>query len=222
MARLSASRFAPDASFDGRLASLREEPAPVAEPAELERIVTSVVSTLSGGVSLGDLQLYHEVQALGQYIQSARREISGVRPDDINKQHLPMATDELDAVVTATAEATGVILAAMEEMEQLATKMPAKQARPLSAAVVRVYEACGFQDITGQRITKVVRTLKHIEGKIDALLAIFGGELDSMADGDPVPAPPPDKHASLLNGPALPSAGGNTQADIDALLASFD
>jgi chemotaxis protein CheZ len=222
MARLSSSRFASDASFDGHLAHLREEPAPVAEPAQLEHIVTSVVSTLSGGISLGDLQLYQEVQALGQYIQSARREISGLRPDDINKQHLPMATDELDAVVAATAEATGIILAAMEEMEQLAAKMPAKQARPLGAAVVRVYEACGFQDITGQRITKVVRTLKHIEDKIDALLAIFGGELGSLPDAEPAAAPADDPHAGLLNGPALPSSGGNTQADIDALLASFD
>ena len=221
MPRQSASRFARDPSFEARLEGLRQTPAPSADPAEIERLIASVVSSLSGDTTLADLQLYRELEALSEYIRSARSEIAGLRPDEISKQHLPMATDELDAVVLATADATGVILAAMEEIEQLATTLPAKQAGPLGEAVVRVYEACGFQDITGQRITKVVRTLKHIEAKIDALLAVFGGELLALPELAP-PPPPADDHASLLNGPALPSAAGNTQADIDALLASFD
>jgi chemotaxis protein CheZ len=220
MVRLSASRFAPDPQFDACLDSLRGQSAPTVDQAQLERMVAEVVATLSGGASLADLKLYREVEALGEYIQMARKEIAALRPDDINKQHLPMATDELDAVVLATADATGVILAAMEEMEQLAATLPAKTGKPLGEAVIRVYEACGFQDITGQRITKVVRTLKHIETKIDAILKVFGRELDGMP---PVgPEAPKDAHESLLNGPALPSAAGNTQADIDALLASFD
>jgi chemotaxis protein CheZ len=220
MVRSSASRFASDPSFDARLDSLREQPAPNLGESELERIVSRVVSTLSGGASLADLKLYHEVEALGEYIQAARREIAALRPDDISKHHLPMATDELDAVVMATAEATGVILAAMEEMERLAGKLPAKHAGPIGAAVVRVYEACGFQDITGQRITKVVRTLKYIETKVEAILAVFGRELEGLPPIEQEPSK--DADASLLNGPALPSANGNTQADIDALLASFD
>jgi chemotaxis protein CheZ len=221
MARVSASRIAQDESFDGHLESLRRQAALVVDPVELERIVTGVVSTLSGDVSLADLQLYREVEALGEYIQSARQEILGVRPIDIREQHIPMATDELDAVVNATADATGIILSAMEEIETLAPKLPAKFRAQVGDAVVRVYEARSFQDITGQRISKVVRTLRHIEGKVDALLAIFGADL---ADGGAVPAPVAavvDEHASLLNGPALPSAA-NSQADIDAILASFD
>ena len=222
MARFSTSRIAQDASFDGHLETLRRQAAPIVDPAELERIVTGVVSTLAGDASLADLQLYREVEALGEYIQSARQEILGVRPIDIREHHIPMATDELDAVVNATADATGVILSAMEEIETLAPKLPAKFREPIGDAIVRVYEACSFQDITGQRISKVVRTLRHIEGKVDALLAIFGADL---ADGEVVPAPVApaavDEHAHLLNGPALPSAA-NSQADIDAILASFD
>ena len=192
-----------------------------AETADIAAVVEAVMKSLAGDVSLAEFQLYRELENLADYIQSAKREIAAIRPDDIRSRDIPMATDELDAVVMATAEATGVILAAMEEIEQLATKLPAKQAGPLGEAVIRVYEACGFQDITGQRITKVVRTLKHIESKIDALLAVFGGEHLALPELPP-PPPPADEHASLLNGPALPSAAGNTQADIDALLASFD
>jgi chemotaxis protein CheZ len=223
MTRFSASRIARDDSFDGHLDTLRRQAAPIVDPAEIERVVNGVITSLSGDVTLADLQLYREVEALGEYIHSARQEILGARPSDIREQHIPMATDELDAVVQATADATGVILSAMEEIEKLAPTLPEAARGPMGEVVVRVYEACSFQDITGQRISKVIRTLRHIEGKVDALLAIFGADLG----GGEVPPPPPepavvDEHAKLLNGPALPASGANTQADIDAILASFD
>ncbi len=226
MTRSATSRIAPskagrDAGFDLHLDALRRQAAPIVDPAELERIVSGVVTSLSGDVTLADLQLYREVEALGEYIHSARQEILGARPSEIREQHIPIATDELDAVVQATADATGVILSAMEEIEKLAPTLEPKARTQIGEAVVRVYEACSFQDITGQRISKVIRTLRHIEGKIDALLAIFGADLG--AGEAPPPAAPAvvDEHASLLNGPALP-AGANSQADIDAILASFD
>jgi chemotaxis protein CheZ len=217
MARLTASRIPPDPGFDARLDGLRQ--APPMSPADIERMITGVVTSLSGDTSLADLQLYRELEALSEYIHTARTEIAALRPSDINRQDLPTATDELDAVVLATADATGVILAGMEEMEKLAATLPPEQAAPIGDIVIRIYEACGFQDITGQRITKVVRTLKHIESKIEALLAVFGHDLPEPPEPEPEPV---DEQAKLLNGPALPSAGGNTQADIDALLASFD
>lgn len=218
----SASRRAPDTPFEGRLQALRGQAVAMPDPAELERMVTGVVSSLSGGLALADLQFYREVETLAEYIQSARREIAGVRPDDIRERHIPMATDELDAVVSATADATGIILGAMEEFERLSAGLPPEQAQQIADWVVRVYEACSFQDITGQRIGKVVRTLKHIEGKIDALLAIFGADLTTGTGHlAPVSASAVEED-DLLNGPALPSAAANTQADIDAILASFD
>jgi len=223
MARQKASRLASDAGFEARLDTLRSEAVEV-DPAIVERMLGEVVTSLSGDVTLADLQLYREVETLADYIDQARREIAGLRPDDIRDQHLPMAADELDAVVNATAEATGVILGAMEEFERMAGTLPNKQSQVILDSVTRVYEACGFQDITGQRITKVVRALKHIEGKIDALLAVFGGDLLTGLRADLGPRTPAEKTAEekLLNGPALPSTTTNTQADIDALLASFD
>ena len=49
--------------------------------------------------------------------------------------------------------------------------MPAAK---LQDAVTRIYEACSFQDITGQRITKVVTTLKVIEEKVAHIISTFG------------------------------------------------
>ena len=51
----------------------------------------------------------------------------------------------------------------------------ASRAARLQDATTRIYEACGFQDITGQRITKVVATLKAIERKVAQIVATFGG-----------------------------------------------
>jgi chemotaxis protein CheZ len=220
MVRSSTSRLASDPRFEERLAFVRSSEPPTVDPALLETMVKSVVSSLSGDISLVDLQLYREVQALADYIQTVRREIAGLRPSEISVQHIPMATDELDAVVTATADATGIILGAMEEVERLAAELPAETTAPLGAIVVKVYEACSFQDITGQRITKVVKALRHIESKIDALLTVFGADHPSDTALAPDTAAA-DAQASLLNGPQLPEAA-NSQADIDALMASFD
>jgi chemotaxis protein CheZ len=220
MVRSSTSRLASDPRFDERLAAVRSSEPSTIDTAALESMVQKVVSTLSGDLSLVDLQLYREVQALADYIQTVRREIAGLRPSEISAQHIPMATDELDAVVTATADATGVILGAMEDVERLAAGLPAETTALLGTIVVKVYEACSFQDITGQRITKVVKALHHIEGRIGALLAVFGAE--HLANGEPMQdVRQTDVAASLLNGPQLPESA-NSQADIDALMASFD
>ena len=221
MVRSSTSRLTRDPHFDARLAMVRTAAPPAADPALIESMIKSIVASLAGDVSLADLQLYREVETLADYIQTVRRDIAGLRPDDISVRHIPMATDELDAVVTATADATGIILDAMEAVERLAGDLPAEVAAPLGDIVVKVYEACSFQDITGQRITKVVRALRHIESKIDALLAVFGTDPAIVGAPPSSDATANDTEAALLNGPQLPQAA-NSQADIDALLASFD
>jgi len=202
--------------FAIRLQALRG-PVAMSDPAELERMVTGVVSTLSGGLALADLQLYREVESLAEYIQSARREIAGIRPDDIRERHIPMATDELDAVVEATAEATGIILDEAEAVQKLAAALPPPANNKIAGAVTRIYEACNFQDITGQRITKVVKTLKYIESKVDALLAAFG----ETVVGKSMPPPPKLPDEDFVSGPQLPKAA-NSQDEIDAILASLD
>jgi chemotaxis protein CheZ len=89
----------------------------------------------------------------------------------------------------------------------------------------RVYEACGFQDITGQRITKVVSTLQAIERKVAHIIEVFSRDQVGFAVSQYPAAgesgPNPNDPASLMNGPQLP-ASAMGQSDIDALLASFD
>ena len=190
----------------------------VVNPAEITAIVESIMSKLAGDLTAADLKLYTELEQLARFIQNARSEIAAVRPHDINSEDIPRATDELDAVVGATEEATGTILDACEQLEKASGGLPPEAAEAITSAVTRIYEACNFQDITGQRITKVVRTLKHIEGKIDALLLAFG-DLKSPPSANEAPSAAAGD-GRLLQGPQLPD-DANRQAAIDAIFANL-
>ena len=147
--------------------------------------------------------------------------------EDINASHIPTANDELDAVVEHTASATNEILDACEALERLAPTLSGEAADTVGAAVTRIYEACSFQDITGQRIGKVVTALKAIETRVQQVTARFGHA--PAAVPAPASAPPggggwtnaKTEGERLANGPQLPAAA-SSQAEIDALLASFD
>lgn len=195
------------------------EPSNAFKRDQVVQIISSVISKVGASETISRDMLYRELRDLHQIIEDARREIGLTRPGEIRHKHIPNATDELDAVVAATAEATGTIMDCCETIENGAAGLDPAQAEPITGAVMKIYEACSFQDITGQRITKVVRTLKEIDTKVDAILSLLGA--DKMpAEGEVVPIGPQDDSA-LLNGPQLPGAG-ISQADIDKLLAEFD
>ncbi len=124
---------------------------------------------------------------------------------------IPSATDELDAGVAHTAAATASILEVCETLDTLGTAMDDAVAGKLRDAAVKIHEACSFQDITGQRITKMVATLKTIERAVDTFGIV-------TAPADPSER---SRNDGLLNGPQLPAAARD-QSDIDKLLASFD
>jgi chemotaxis protein CheZ len=182
-------------------------------------IVHGVLNSMGGDVSAHDRKLYRELEELARYIHHVKSEVAAVRPADIRDEHIATATDELDAVVGATEKATFAIFDACDVVGVVAGAVDAGNAVKLNDAVTRIYEACNFQDITGQRITKVVKALKHIETKVDALVAALGEE----AFRAPEPAPPADTDPDkvLLHGPQS-EAQAASQDEIDRLLASFD
>jgi len=211
----------PQAMLAERLAVIRQR-YPEAEPEAIAEIVRAVVSSMRGDLSAQETSLLSEIEELGRTIASAKAEIAALRVDDITGSDIPFATDELDAIVAHTAAATEAILETCETLDQVASDLNGAAAAQLQDATTRIYEACSFQDITGQRITKVVTTLKAIEAKVAHIVAAFG-----RPEGGPMAVPeraPPSAvldEAALLNGPQLPAAAMD-QSDIDRLLASFD
>lgn len=207
-----------DGDLAQHLAELRQRKGDTVRVEELGDVVRALLESLSGDLTAGSLGLFREVESLAKYIRTAKAEIAALRPADIQATYIASATDELDAIVDATENATNEILDGVERIETLGSALPPEQAQELMDVITRIYEACNFQDITGQRITKVVKALKHIEERVEALVQAFGSEYkdrdgQSVAD-DGVPDPHGEK--GLLNGPQLPETAPN-QAAIDAL-----
>ena len=198
-----------------RLAAIRERYAG-SDPDMVADVVRAILATMSGDLTAKETSLLSELESLGQTIAAAKAEIAALRVDDINASDIPFATDELDAIVEHTASATHAILETCETLDAVAEHLAGEPAAQLQDATTRIYEACGFQDITGQRITKVVNTLKIIEAKVGQLVTAFGEPGGAVA----VPANATGE-AVLLNGPQLPTAAMD-QSDIDKLLASFE
>src|SRR5918912_1479672 len=170
-------------------------------------IVTSILGSIQGDVSAHDLTIYGELEALAQYIARAKHEISTMRCDDIRTKHIPVASGELDAIASHLEEATGGILDSCEQLEAVGRDLGGDAEARIAGVVTRIYEACSFQDITGQRIAKVIQTLKTIETRIERLLVLLGSELAASPEA-PLAArqEQPTRDASLLNGPQLAGA----------------
>ncbi len=189
---------------------------PGAEPELVADVVRAVLGMSDDDPDATETSLIAEVEELGRTIASAKAEIAALRVDDITDNHIPSATDELDAIVAHTAAATDQILETCETLDRVSGQLAGEPAAQLQDATTRIYEACSFQDITGQRITKVVATLKTIEAKVAHMVAAFGTSAGRSSQADALPDP-----SLLLNGPQLPAVAMD-QSDIDKLLASFD
>ena len=190
---------------------------PGSDPDMVAEVVRAVLAAMRGAPSRRETSLLGEVEQLGRLIAAARAEIAALQVDDITASHIPSATDELDAIVAHTAAATDSILEVCETLDRLAVVQDGEAAARLQDATTRIYEACSFQDITGQRITKVVATLKAIDAKIAQIVCTF----EAHPAAAPLPPRPAAAAAPLLHGPQLPASAMH-QSDIDALLASFD
>lgn len=203
----------------------------VAEAKKVKRQASTKTKAKSSTKSSAkQANVHKELARLAEYIDAAKAEIAAIRPDDVKDEYLPSASDQLDAVVDATAEASNTIMDACDVVESVMGDVSDEVSATLMGATTRIYEACTFQDITGQRITKVVTTMKHIEDRIDALLETLGDhppkKAAKKAPKKKTATPKAiDKteitDADLLEGPQLEDKA-KSQAEIDDLLASFD
>jgi len=166
-----------------------------------------------------------ELDGMYDAITRTKKEIATLHANSFQETNMSRATDQLDAVVGGTEQATTAILGAAEEIDQFAAMLQHKlsQAEDVALAediqhqIIKIFEACNFQDLTGQRITKVVNTLRFIEQRIVRMMDVWGG-LDAFRDIEPEPMERPTGHKELLNGPALDDEPDrSSQADIDAL-----
>lgn len=163
-----------------------------------------------------------EIAQMVKSIARAKAEIASIKHPHSEDDRLEAASNELDAIVTATEVATTDILNAAEVIELEATNLAGMchedqdvitSTERIVSQVVKILEASNFQDITGQRINKVVETVRYIEERIVTMIDIWG--VDAFGDL-PLPSEDSGGDEDLLNGPQLENQG-ISQADIDAL-----
>lgn len=197
---------------------------PIALP-DVAAVTEILMRSLESYFKSIDLTLYKECQDLADYIEDARAEISSLSPDHDDSAGIPRAGQELDAIVEATESATDTIMQAAEDLMSFDTEDFDEYKNHINDEVMKIFEACSFQDITGQRISKVVKTLNHVEDRVSKLISILGITSESSVSNGAKPIIDPEtgelnnesNDEDLLNGPAL-AGEGIDQGEIDSLL----
>jgi len=207
---------------------MRDQRSRVIATDDVKRMVRGITTSvkkaalpeIDGGTHLRILR--QELHEMSVCIQQTRSEVAALRPDETGNNRIMAATGELDAIVTATERATSEILNSAEQIQALVSRLPkdpvTKPIRDeLESQITEILTACSFQDITGQRTTKVVNTLHYLEKRVNSMIEIWGIDALTALGADERSDARPDAH--LLNGPSLQ---GVSQDDVDALLANLN
>lgn len=166
-----------------------------------------------------------EIARMVREIGRAKNELAALKHPLSNEDAVEAANIQLETIVATTEQATNTIMEATDEIEDLIGRGKAMAIGDteiqnlfddMSAKVIAIIEACSFQDLTGQRITKVIGTLRFIEERVVAMIDIWG--IQAFQD---LAAAHPDggdgvEDGEKLSGPAL-EGEGLSQDDIDAL-----
>ena len=181
---------------------------PTPRPAAVSK--TPASAAISDGAAAA---LQRDLARLQDIFARQKRELAALMTDGHDRR-MAHAASKLGAAVEGMEKATVKILKSSEVIDESAKALAATLktdyerglAQDIQESVVRIYEACNFQDLAGQRIGNVIATLSMIEDRLAALL-------------DPSKVQPTEKAGNgLLNGPRLDGAGGHkSQSDIDAI-----
>lgn len=160
-----------------------------------------------------DSFIREEINRMAEYIDQAKQDIL-----DMKNGGEGSVSVQLDAVIKATEEASNTIMDAADQIQAAAAGVGGEKEKQIMDASTKIYEACNFQDLTGQRINKAISMINVLDEKIHRLASLFGQQAQGSA-----PAPKSNvikgqfNEKDLLNGPQLKQP---TQADIDALFGN--
>ena len=210
-------------------------------PAEQVRELVAAVKDMFGqqdaANTAGNERLYQELGELAKYINNAKKELQEVKSSNIAADHLPSASNQLDAIVQMTEQATGRIMDECDRLTMFHTDMRERLLNmdpPLepdalagvddamnaaATSVTHIFEACNFQDITVQRIQKVVKALQEIERQVLRMVVVFG-LMENKNNLDAETTAELQEDAALLNGPQL-NGQGLDQDEIDSILSKL-
>jgi chemotaxis protein CheZ len=189
---------------------------------DLRDILESINGMLSTETSAIESFLRDEIIGIASHIETMKNEIVALSADTAtaDKKNEPnTATKELSAVLKATEEAAQDIMNTADEIQTLINSENISDIfkKKITALTTHIYEACNFQDLTGQRITKVMQALDFIESRIGILMGMFAS--DGSVNLEKFRNAAMQRKDVLLNGPQLSAP---TQSEIDALFGKLE
>lgn len=165
-----------------------------------------------------DTTVYRELREIAGYIETMKQEIGDLQAHEIKENRIPAAGQELGAIVKATESATHTIMECAEAVMAASIDDPAAYKALVDEEMVLVFEACSFQDITGQRIAKVIETLQHIEVRVSRFATVLSVQDNHSFATEEERARAERKRRLLLHGPS-PEDQAINQSEVDALIA---
>ena len=160
--------------------------------ARLEKAVTGEREQDQIGRVRGDLM------DMAHAIARTKAEIAAISAPDHDQSRLGGASAALDAIVRSTERATSEILSAAEHVQEAAWTLresgsDAAICDELDRRATGIYTACSFQDLTAQRTARIIHTLRYLEERLAAMMAIWGDAVESVppapgeSQGGPLP-----------------------------------
>ena len=178
------------------------------------------------------LILKGELEVVQSAINDTRREIASLRIGQPAQVGIQQLSGELGAVVQQTEFAANTIMTAAErietEMSAIVTHIDSRTRAEAHVSVVmlevsKLYEACNFQDLTGQRLSRVMDTFTFVERQIDKMMSIWGGisAIDHLLAAEAIARKEAEQaigDQALANGPRIADDIGHVnQLEIDEL-----
>lgn len=164
-----------------------------------------------------EIDVYAEIKRIGEFLARARGEVAAIMTAKDTagaEKNINHIATELKEVVRHTEEATNTIMDHAEALQQLTANNQINIAK-INEHAIGIMGACSFQDITGQRIKKVLQIVDQVEMRIDRLVGLLGGDIgnevtETLATGTE------RADESLMAGPQM-KGDGVSQADVDKL-----
>ena len=193
------------------------EGSPTPELADIMQELSALRALIARSPTDAGVSEKDEIQRLASELRRVHSAISGTEHEHAgsNGARAPAAAPariahELAVVMASGEQATQKILAAAEDIDQAANNLSAALkndieqglAQDIRDRVIQIFEACNYQDLTGQRVAKVMASLARIERQI-------ARALNERPSGHIAPS---------VHGPRLPTDRGHvSQSDVDSM-----
>ncbi|WP_342150580.1 hypothetical protein [Methylorubrum sp. SB2] len=145
----------------------------------IHRLESAVTGERGGGEDV--VRFRGDLMDMADAIARTRAEVAALTAPDHGESRLTVASEALDSIVRATERATSDILGAAEAVQEAAwtlreTGADGALCDDLDRHATQIYTACSFQDLTAQRTSRIVHTLRYLEDRIASMIGIWGAE----------------------------------------------